>query len=120
VDLVMTALSTTATSVGAGGSFTLTNTEKNQGTTGTTVGSHLVRFYLSADNVITSADTQIGSRWVGALAAGASSADTTTVTVPPGLAPGTYYLGAIADSDNYQPETNETNNALAGATIIVN
>jgi RHS repeat-associated protein len=54
-------------------------------------------------------------------AAGASSAASTTITVPSTLAPGTYYIGAVADYTGVQPETNETNNALAAAaTVTVN
>ena len=122
VDLVMNAISTNATLVPAGGSFTIVNTETNNGTTGMTVTSNIVRFYLSTDATITSTDTLIGSRVVsGALAAGAtSSSATTTVTVPATLALGTYFIGAIADATGVQPETNEINNALAGTTITVN
>jgi hypothetical protein len=119
-DLVMAAVSTAATSVVAGSSFSIADTEKNGGTTGMTVSSNTVNYYLSTDATITTADTLIGSRVVsGALAAGASSSATTTVTVPGALVPGTYYIGVIADATNAQVETNETNNALAGATIIV-
>ena len=61
--------------------------------------------------------TYSGGKW--GLDAGASDSATTTVTVPGNLAPGTYYIGAIADVTNDVTETNENNNALAGATITV-
>jgi len=70
--------------------------------------------------VITADDIKIGSRNVGGmLAAGASSSKSTTLKVPATLAPGVYYIGAIADAADAQIETNESNNALAGSTITV-
>ncbi len=119
VDLVMTAVSVAATSVGAGSSFTISDTVKNNGSTGMTANGSNVYYYLSTDATITSADTLLGSRYATALAAGASSSGSVAVTVPATLAPGTYYIGAIADGTNQQAETNETNNALAGATLTV-
>lgn len=119
VDLVETSVTTTATTVAAGDSFTITDTEANIGTTATTAINHVVRYYLSTDAAITFRDTLIGERVVGLLAAGASSTASTVVTIPPTLAPGTYYIGAIADDGKVQAESNETNNALAGATIVV-
>lgn len=53
------------------------------------------------------------------LAAGASDPASTTVSIPTGIAPGTYYLGAIADYPGGVPESDETNNGLAGNTITV-
>ena len=120
VDLVMTAVNTAATSVPIGTGFVIDNTETNQGTTMMTVATNSVKFYLSLDNIITSADIALtGTRIVSSLAVGASSAGTTTVTVPKATAPGIYFIGAIADATNAQPESNETNNGLAGGTITV-
>jgi alpha-tubulin suppressor-like RCC1 family protein/chitodextrinase len=120
VDLVMTALSTSTTTISAGSSFSLSNTEKNIGTTAMTVNSNTINFYLSTDANVTSADTLIGSRSVNTkLASGTSSSSNRTVTVPSTLSPGTYYIGAIADATNRQAETNENNNAMVGETIVV-
>lgn len=127
IDLVMTEVATNAVSVGAGESFTIQDTEKNQGYADMTVSQNGIRFYLSSDATIdANADTLLyGSRSVyGGLAAGQSSSGSTTVTVPQMTLPGTYYIGAIADFSNTQAETNlagdaETNNALAGKTITV-
>jgi subtilase family serine protease len=41
------------------------------------------------------------------------------VTIPNTLAAGTYYIGAIADSNSSINESSEANNALAGNTITV-
>ncbi|MDH4285893.1 MAG: hypothetical protein OEV26_00515, partial [Gallionella sp.] len=114
VDLTMTALTMSANSVVAGNSLTVNDTLTNAGTSAMTVSSSYVYYYLSADNVITTADTRIGYRLVnGAVAAGGTSAATLTpVTIPSTVAPGTYYIGAIADALNVQPETNEGNNTM--------
>ncbi len=120
VDLIMTAVSTTATSVGIGNGFTISNTEKNQGTTAMSAASNTVKFYLSTDSTISSTDLLLtGTRLVSGLAAGGSSSGTTTVTVPKTTIPGTYYIGAIADATNVQVESDENNNWLAGETIVV-
>jgi hypothetical protein len=120
VDLVMTALSTSTTSIKAGNSFSLSSTEKNIGTSAMTVNSNTINFYLSTDANITTSDVKIGSRSVNtALASGASSSSTKTVTVPSSLAPGTYYIGAIADATNAQSESNENNNAMVGGMITI-
>jgi len=99
-----------------GGSFTLANTVKNQGTT-TTSSVTYVGLYLSADATITTADTRLNTRYISGLAAGASSSGNTTMGIPTSMAPGTYYIGAIADYDGRQAESDESNNALAGTTI---
>ncbi len=118
VDLVMTVVSTTSNSAKVGTSITVSNTEKNQGTQATTISNNVVGIYLSTDATITTADTLIGSRTVSSLAAGATSAASTIATVPSTLAPGTYYLGVLADKNSIQPETNETNNALTKTGTI--
>ena len=115
-DLVMTAVSTTTTNVPVGGSLAIAETVANQGNSITTSGFY-VGLYLSVDATITTADTRVGERWVSSLATGATSPGTTTVTVPTTLGPGTYYIGAIADYDARQAESNEANNVLAGATL---
>lgn len=82
-------------------------------------GPFRIGYYLSADVVISTADAFLGYRTVSGLAPGGSSAGETTVTVPAGLVPGTYHLGAIADYQGAIAETSETNNARAGGTVIV-
>ena len=117
VDLVMTAVNTTATSLPIGGKITISNTVRNQGNLRTTKSFTRMGIYLSTDNIITTADIQIGGRRVYALAAGASSTTNTNVRIPASLPAGTYYLGAIADRTNMQPESNESNNSLTGVAI---
>ena len=53
------------------------------------------------------------------LTAGAKKSATTSVTIPAALSAGTYYIGAIADYNNTTAETDETNNALTGNTVVL-
>jgi len=52
----------------------------------------------------------LGSRAIPALAPGATSSGSTTVTIPAGTATGNYYIIAKADADNVVAETNKGNN----------
>ena len=74
-------------------------------------------FYLSTDPVITTADLFTGSYCnISSLAGWASFDCTRWVTLPPDLAPGKYYLGAIADDLGAAAEGDDTNNARAADT----
>ncbi len=96
-------------------SFTVTN--QGQGTTG---GPVRIGLYLSTDSVITPADTLADSF-------------TTTLALPPGgsetfpfegelfvdipkVAPGTYFVGYLADDVGQMFETNEANNYVSAAS----
>ncbi|MBI4597804.1 MAG: S8 family serine peptidase [Candidatus Omnitrophica bacterium] len=115
-DLVLTALSSPATGV-TGTSLAIANNVTNQGTG--SVSSLTIRFYLSLDATITTTDVYLGARSLSGLAVNASSAVTTSLAIPTTLTPGTYILGAIVDPTNQRPETNETNNTLAGNPIVI-
>ena len=127
IDLVMTVVSPTTTTVGAGESLSIINTEKNQGSLTMTATTHNIKFYLSADAIFTttSPDILIGSRTVsGALIGGAETTATSIFTVPTTTTPGTYIVAAMADGSNQQAETNEFgtgegNNWLGATTITV-
>jgi subtilase family serine protease/subtilisin family serine protease len=114
-DLVVLSL-TVPSAAGPGQSIAVTDTTKNQGSGAAAAST--TRFFLSADGVIDGGDTVLGSRAVPALAAGASSAGSTTVTIPAGTAAGTWYLFALADADSAVGETVETNNR-AFQTIVI-
>ncbi|MDO8413848.1 MAG: S8 family serine peptidase [Gallionellaceae bacterium] len=117
-DLAVTAVTGNSSSVQAGRWFAVTDTAQNQGP-GQAQGFY-VGYYLSTDNVITDADTRIGSRWVANLSPGATSiGNATDVWVPAGLAVGTYYLGAIVDDVHTVPDSNPLNNSMAASTIII-
>lgn len=115
-DLVVSALTAPAVG-GANAPITITDTTTNQGTG--SAASSLTGFYLSTSTTLNSSAVALGSRSVPALAAGASSSGSTTVTIPAGTAGGTYYIIADADSTNLVAETNETNNTRASAPINI-
>ncbi|MGE5360101.1 MAG: CARDB domain-containing protein [Bacteroidales bacterium] len=112
-DLALSALPAPAT-VTPGATIPVSDTVKNRGA-GSAPAS-ITRFYLSMDSRFDAADTVLdGSRGVPALAAGASSAASTPVTLPDVMAVGTYYLIARADADNAVSETSKANNTAARA-----
>ncbi|MBI4651763.1 Ig-like domain-containing protein [Candidatus Desantisbacteria bacterium] len=116
VDAIVTALS--GPSSGATGtSISITSTVKNQGIG--TMSASTLGIYLSTDANITTSDTRLGTASITALAAGASSTVTTSLTIPLTLSAGQYYIGAIADYNNARKESDETNNALTGNTIDI-
>jgi subtilisin family serine protease/subtilase family serine protease len=128
-DLIVTAVSGPA-SAARGASVTLNGTVRNQGVgalgalsdqnVGATASTVRLGFYLSTNNTITANDTLVGAVAIGPLSAGQSVPLSVTITLPTSLKAGTYYLGAIADFSNGIAETNEVNNALVGATLVVN
>jgi len=117
-DLAVTAL-TAATKVGAGQAVAVPNTVKNLSTV-SPAGAFDLALYLSTDNVIDPATDQLlATRSVAGLAPNASSAATTGVKIPDGLAPGVYFIGAVADPAGAVVEASETNNTRASAAITV-
>jgi fibronectin type 3 domain-containing protein/N-acetylneuraminic acid mutarotase/outer membrane biosynthesis protein TonB len=104
------------TSATPGATISITDTAKNQGSA--SAGSFYVYFYLSTDTTITTADTQLGSRYVTGLSVGATSSGTTNVTIPAAVTVGNYYMGAIVDKDNTVSESNETNNTGVDTALI--
>jgi subtilase family serine protease len=109
-DLVVSAL-TAPSSVATGVSVNVSSTVLNQGA-GAAPGS-TIRFYLSTNIGLDSADIAVGSRTVGPLAAGQSDAGAAAILVPPGTAAGSYWLIAVADDGNAVTETVETDNTRA-------
>ncbi len=101
-----------------GTTFSVTDTVKNAGAAAS--GPSTTRYYLSLDAVKNAGDTLLGgTRVIPALAAGATSSGSVTVTIPPATPINTYYLLACADDLNTVAETDETNNCVASATAIV-
>ena len=114
-DLVVSSLTAPSTA-GAGLTIAIAETTRNTG--GGTAEASTTSFYLSADTTLDGADVLLGSRTVGALAAGASSAGSTTVTIPPGTATGTHYVIARADSGEVVSELSETNNTASWSLAV--
>ena len=63
--------------------------------------------------------TSIPTGSASPLAAGASYTHSAQVTLPAGLAAGTYYLYVVANANGGQLETNSNNNVLASSTFLV-
>ena len=100
----------------AGSTISIGDTTRNGGSGA--AGASTTSFYLSTDSTLDAGDTLLGSRLVPALAAGASSAGTTSVLIPAGTTPGTYYIIAKADAPDAIAETNEANNTTYTTIII--
>jgi subtilase family serine protease len=106
-DLVVSSLSA-PTTAGAGQSFSVTDTTKNQG--GGSTDPSLTQFYLSTNSAIDASDILIGSRSIPALLAGATSSGSTTITIPADTVTGLWYIIAKADGEGVVVETSEPNN----------
>jgi Ca2+-binding RTX toxin-like protein len=102
----------------AGGSYNLTYSITNRGTTGTTPATH-AGIYLSTDSTITTADRLVAVDNVANLLAGATSGEGGTFVLPGNVAAGNYYIGVIADYDKAVAETDETNNVSSAVRITV-
>lgn len=109
-DLVVSAVSGPARAA-AGASIVVNDTTRNQGAAG--VGASSTMFYVSANFSLDASDIRIGSRPVPALAAGASHAASTAVTLPADLPAGTWNVLAHADGESEVVETQESNNIRA-------
>ena len=97
----------------AGATFTLSATVRNAGDEASAATT--LRFYRSADDTITTADTELDTTEVAALAASGGSSKSLPVTAPP--TPGTYYYGACADP--VAGESATADNCSAAVTVRV-
>jgi subtilase family serine protease len=109
-DLDITALSAPAAAA-PGQTIVVTDTTKNAG--GGQAGPSSTQFFLSANNTIDASDILLGSRSVPTLAAGASSAGSTPMTIPEGTASRAWYFIAKADGEGLMTETSESNNTYS-------
>ena len=112
-DLVVSSPSVSNSSPGAGGSFTLRATVRNQGDASS--GATTLRYYRSSNSTISTSDTQAGTDGVGALSASGSSAESISLTAPSSA--GTYYYGACVDSVSGESSTG--NNCSTGVRLTV-
>ena len=86
--------SVSETTLTSGDSFVLTATVRNGGTIASAATT--LHFYRSVDRGISTADTEVGSDAVGALAPSETSSKMVSLTAP--ATSGTYYYGACVDS----------------------
>ena len=99
--------------VAPGERFTLRATVRNAGVGAASATT--LRYYRSADAAITTADTEVGTDPVAALAAAQASAQSQSLSAP--TAPGTYHYGACVDVVADESET--ANNCSAAAAVAV-
>jgi len=113
-DLVVSEL-TAPSEAQPGAMVGVTETTKNQGTVAS--GSSTTRICIARDAALTD---QVVNRDLAhaALAAGASEQKGGPLLVPADLAPGTYYIGAIADVNGAVAESDESNNKKSQAIGI--
>ena len=110
-DLTVSNVAATPTSI----SYTV----ENDGTT--PAGASTAGVYLSADTVITSADTLLATSNTPPLIAGSSDNESAGFTLPSNVAAaGTYYLGVLADRANAVTEIREANNYASVPVILGN
>ena len=112
-DLIVGSVSASPDSMLTGASFTLAAMVSNDGEAASSPTT--LRYYLSADATISSADTEVGTDAVAALDAGASSVEAVVLTAP--STPGTYYYGVCVDAVSGESET--TNNCSSAVSIVV-
>jgi uncharacterized protein (TIGR03437 family) len=98
-----------------GGAVSESATVVNQGTAA--AGPFYLGFYLSQKVPVTTndIDTTYGCMISGGLAVGASATCSGAVGIPSSLAPGVYYLAAIADAGGAVVESYRTNNLRLSA-----
>jgi subtilisin family serine protease len=115
-DLIVSAVSVPATGA-PGAPITVSDTTKNQGAGAASLSS--TGFYLSTGVTIDATAVFLGSRPVGELSAGATGTGSVSLQIPPGTAPGGYYVIARGDWNGAVPETTETNNDRAGGVVRI-
>jgi hypothetical protein len=115
-DLTVSAITAPSTAA-PGQRIAVSNSVANLGPLRTPHG-FWVGIYYSADANCDTRDVQIGSRFVAGLDAGLSSADETTVYIPPDAATGTRFVCAVADTGGQVPETDENNNTASTAITV--
>ena len=112
-DLVVTAFSASDHNPVADATFALSATVQNDGNGA--AASTTLRYYLSTDATITTADTVVGTAAVAGLAAAGSSGESVDLTAP--ATAGTYYYGACVDA--VADESDTTNNCSPSVTVTV-
>ena len=113
-DLVVDPPTVTDSNPAAGTSFTLNATVRNRGN-GAAAGSTLT-YYHSSDATIDTSDTSVGTDSVSSLSAGASSAQSISVTAP--VTTGTYYYGACVGTVTNESATGNNCSTAVRVTVV--
>jgi subtilase family serine protease len=109
---------TVPSSAAAGATISVTDSVTNTG--GSAAPPTAVTFFLSPNGSLGPGDVPLGGRAVPALAAGATNAGPSDLTIPSGTAIGSYFVIALADGAGAVVETSETNNTYARSIKIGN
>ena len=112
-DLVVGSPTVSNSTLTPGQSFTLLVTVRNRGSA--RAGATTLRYYRSTTSTISTSDTEVGTDAVSALAAGASGAESISLTAPDTA--GTYYYGACVEAVSGESDTG--NNCSAGVRVTV-
>ena len=112
-DLVLTSVAVDESDPSPSDTVRLSATVRNRG--GADAPTSTLRYYRSDDAAISTSDTEVGTDAVPALAAGADSDQSISLTAP--SAAGTYYYGACVDSVTGESDT--ANNCSDGVQITV-
>ena len=112
-DLVIDSLAVSETNLSAGQRFSMSATVKNQGSGGS-ISLTTVRFYLSSDATISTADTELDTRPILPLDPDETREWSLPLLNAPSTA-GTYYYGACVDP--LPEETDQQNNCSEAVTV---
>ena len=113
-DLVVQTPSVSDSSPNAGESFAFTTTVRNQGSSASTPTT--LRYYRSADAVISTGDTEVGTGAVSSLSASGASNESISLTAP--SAAGTYYYGACVDPVSGESRTGNNCSGAVSVTVM--
>ncbi|WP_422665759.1 CARDB domain-containing protein (plasmid) [Anabaena sp. PCC 7938] len=112
-DLIVTAATVPATAAERS-SITVNWTVKNQGNVLANANSWYDSVYLSDNTVFDNSDRYMGDIWInGNQEAGETYSQSEIFTLPQNTGSGKWYVLVVADRNNYQAETSETNNIYA-------
>ena len=106
----------TAVHPALGEAITINDSVRNQGVVA--AGAFRVGYYLSSNPFVTKNDIFLGSRAIASLSVGSSSSGSQVVTLPAGLAAGSYFVGAIADDEDLVFEVQPSNNAFTSQVAL--
>ena len=116
----LTVVSVTAPARGAPGmNVSVSHVVRNLAPAAGAAPASTSRLYLSADGILDGGDPTLLSVPVTTLAGGAQTTLTRSVQLPPGTAPGLYWIIALADVTDAVVESNEGNNAKATLLPII-
>ena len=96
--------------------LTISEVVENIGTAA--AGTFRVGVYLSANSVVSPSDVLVASRVITALGPGGTSGATKSVSLPPGLSDGSYFVGVVVDDLAEVGEVSEGDNVLVAEQTL--